>query len=459
MSHTTDWSKIYTSRRLGDEEGSATLRSEYERDYDRIIFSSAFRRLQNKTQVFPLPGHIFVHNRLTHSLEVASVGRSLARYAGQFIAHHCLNGEHIAAQEFYRFSLPSVVASACLAHDIGNPAFGHSGEKAISQYFLQNQSLKSHFSDKEWCDLIHFEGNANAFRIVAQKKPHRLQMGLGATMATLSAMIKYPCESSAIDPMYGYRKKYNAFQGEIDLLRQVAENTGMALISEEPLIFSRHPFVYLVEAADDICYAIMDWEDATRLRIVSHPFASEYLMELVKTDPDYDASKTARILRTLQSDPNEQMAYLRAKSINTLVKHCAEVFSELVMSGEIFQNPKSLVKGIPTEAAKVLNEIASISIEKIYNHDSVVRIELAGYRVLYGLLEDFVPAVLTAEPGSSAQKLLQILPGQYRPTSEETDYEKVMKVLDYVSGMTDLYALELYRTLRGISMPGYGVHE
>lgn len=457
--HSGIWSKIFSGRRLGEGDGSNLLRSEYERDYDRIIFSSAFRRLQNKTQVFPLPGHIFVHNRLTHSLEVASVGRSLARYAGSFIADHCLDAGDRVSEEFYRFSLSSVIASACLAHDIGNPAFGHSGEKAIRQYFQQNSDLEKHFSEKEWMDFTHFEGNANAFRIVAQKRAHQVQQGLGITMTTLASMIKYPCESSAIRSDIAYRKKYNAFQSELDLLRRVALSTGMTQESDEPLVYSRHPFVYLVEAADDICYAIMDWEDATRLKILSHDFASEYLYELVKTDPDYNPDKINKILATLKSDPNERMAYLRAKSINALVRQCAEVFSDYVRTDKIFKNPIPLVQSISSGARSILEAIGKLSFEKIYNHESVVRIELAGYRVLYGLLEDFVPAVLSSQATPTHQKLMQILPLQHRPSPGDSDYAKVMKILDYVAGMTDLYALELYRNLRGISMPGYGMHD
>lgn len=456
---TNDWSNIFSGRRLGEDDVSNTLRSEYERDYDRIIFSSAFRRLQNKTQVFPLPGHIFVHNRLTHSLEVASVGRSLARYAGKIVADHYLDPEDRPSEEFYRFGLSSVVASACLAHDIGNPAFGHSGEKAISQFFLYNPGLKSYFSDKEWSDLINFEGNANSFRIVAQKKAHRIQQGLGITLTTLAAMIKYPCESTAVDKNIPSRKKYNVFQSEVDLFCQVTEGTRMYRESQDPLVYSRHPFVYLVEAADDICYAIMDWEDATRLKILPFDLAFEYLYALVKTDPEHSPEKTSKILATLEADPNEQIAYLRAKSINTMVRHCSEVFSEYVRTGQIFRNPPPLVKGISKQAQLLLNEIANHSYHKIYNHESVVKIELAGYRVLYGLLEDFVPAVLAASPDATSQKLLQILPVQYRPIPRESHYQKVMKAIDYISGMTDLYALELYRNLRGISMPGYGMHD
>lgn len=458
MSTPLDWSKIFTGRRLGDEENTHTIRTEYERDYDRIIFSSAFRRLQNKTQVFPLPGHIIVHNRLTHSLEVASVGRSLGRYAGQFIALHCIDDTDHRSQEFYRFSLPSVIASACLAHDIGNPAFGHSGEKAISQFFRQNEALKTYFTEKEWADLTNFEGNANAFRIVAQRRPHRIQQGLGITMTTLAAMVKYPCESTAIEASSCHRRKYNVFQSERHLLEEVARATLMYRESDEPLVFTRHPFVYLVEAADDICYAIMDWEDAARLKILPIDLATEYLLALVETDPDYNAQKTQRILHTLRTDPNERLAFLRAKSINALVKHCAEVYTGYVQTGAVFQNPEPLRNRVPAGVAKILKDIADLSVQKIYNHDSVVKIELAGYRVLRGLLEDFVPAVLAAKPDAAEEKLLQLLPIQYKPEADDTHYQRVMKVLDFVSGMTDLYALELYRNLRGISMPGHGMH-
>ncbi len=458
MTQPMDWSKIFSPYRLGEEPSGNSLRTEYERDYDRIIFSSSFRRLQNKTQVFPLPGHVLVHNRLTHSLEVASVGRSLGRAAGGYIAQHCVDKNDAATREFYTFSLASVIASACLAHDIGNPAFGHSGEKAISRFFEHNSSLRNLFSEGQWTDLTRFEGNANSFRIAAQRKPNRLQQGLGITVTTLAAMIKYPCESTAIDKDFVHRKKYNVFQSEKQLLAEVADRTGMKCEASRPLVYGRHPFVYLVEAADDICYAIMDWEDAAKLRIIPIDFAKELLLELISTDPDYNSRKITAILNGLENDPNEQLAYLRAKCINVLVKHCIAVFEHYVASDKFQIHPPSLVDNLPPAVKSALQKIVNHSVEYIYNHDSVVKIELAGYKILSGLLEDFVPAVLSSPPTGMDKKLLRLIPAQFKSHPDERPYEKVIKVLDFISGMTDLYALELYRNLRGISMPGHGLH-
>src|SRR5215216_4151868 len=247
---------IFTEKRVGSDKIPTGARSGFQRDFDRLIFSSAFRRLQNKTQVFPLPGTAFVHNRLTHSLEVASVGRSLGKMAGERLSASLKDNEE--AYEFYRYELANVIAAACLAHDIGNPAFGHSGEKAISSYFIENaatkidgQELLSFFSEKECKDLAAFEGNANAVRILTHSFRGRFRGGFGLTYTTIASILKYPCEAIAVNKQFRHRKKYGFFQTEKDTVVEIAKDLHMIEESSEPVIFRRHPFVYLVEAADD----------------------------------------------------------------------------------------------------------------------------------------------------------------------------------------------------------------
>src|SRR5688572_14851781 len=248
-----NFNSIYTSKRVGAEKNPEGPRSGFQRDFDRLIFSSAFRRLQNKTQVFPLPGVAFVHNRLTHSLEVASVGRSLGQIAGREIAQEFKNDEEV--YEFYKYELSNVVAAACIAHDVGNPAFGHSGEKAISSYFIEHageiidgKPLREFFSPGEWQDITNFEGNANALRVLTHSFRGRFRGGMGLTYTTIGAMLKYPCESIATDRSSKHRSKYGFFQAEKDIALKVAKELNMIPESSEPLIFKRHPFVYLVEA-------------------------------------------------------------------------------------------------------------------------------------------------------------------------------------------------------------------
>lgn len=190
--------QIYTSQRTGNHGATSASRTDFQRDFDRIIFSSAFRRLQNKTQVFPLPGSVFVHNRLTHSLEVSSVGRSLGSVIGDFIVQNFEKELSEDSKNFYQHNLSNVIASACLCHDVGNPAFGHSGEDAIASYFERNEAdLKQKFSEKEWADLVNFEGNANAIRVLTHQQSGKDLGGTQLTYTTLASIAKYPCEAIA----------------------------------------------------------------------------------------------------------------------------------------------------------------------------------------------------------------------------------------------------------------------
>lgn len=454
------WTNCYSAERYGAENNQSTQRTEYERDWDRIVFSSAFRRLQNKTQVFPLPEEVFVHNRLTHSLEVASVGRSLGSILGEKIAALPEVKEKESSKEFYREHLKSVVAAACLAHDLGNPAFGHSGEKAISQYFIQrkeDQSFTSLFSEKEWADLVSFEGNANALRILTKDFQGRMQGGYRLTYSTLAALIKYPCEAFAGNQKKGpiHQKKYGFFQSEIPIFQDIVNKLGIpSFSSENGISYARHPFVFLVEAADDICYNIIDFEDAHRLNIFSTNFVKDTFLKLVFLNPNEKRERILATLEKLKSDANETVAYLRAKSINYLTLRCAEVFWERkdeILAGKLDQ---SLISLIP-EAQGVLKEIEAISIQKIYSQPSVVKIELAGFRIMAGLLEDFIPAALKPENERQKheEKLVELIPRQYRFEETDRPYQKMRCILDYLSGMTDLYALKLYRNLRGIEIP------
>jgi dGTPase len=450
-----NWNNIISGRRTGESNTNKEIRTDYQRDFDRIIFSSAFRRLQNKTQIFPLPGSTFVHNRLTHSLEVASVGRTL----GKLVGHKLIEKNQIENKqyEFYKYELQNVVASACLAHDIGNPSFGHSGEEAISNYFNENKKflidgnqLSDFFSEEEWIDLINFEGNANSFRILTNQFNGKSVGGYRLTYATLAALLKYPCESNAIDKTNISTKKFSFFQSEKIIGNEILEELNVEKINTNSGVYKRHPFVYLTEAADDICYRIVDFEDAQRLHIIPHSEVLELFIELLTTFNKDDITKVKKTLKTI-SDKNEQISYLRAKCINRLTLESTELFinnSDRIIKGEY---DTGLVDEI-TEQNPFLKTIQKISIDEIYNHDSVLQLEIAGYEIMSGLLKLFVPAVLRHKPNLKDSKVLGLLPKQFEPNNTSA-YNKVMAVLDYLSGMTDEYAFELYRKLFGIEIP------
>ncbi len=453
------WENCFSPERYGDDRLPKDARSVYERDYDRIIFSSSFRRLQNKTQVFPLPERVFVHNRLTHSLEVASVGRSLGMIVGEALAELPALANNPLAQDFYRNQLKSVISAACLAHDLGNPAFGHSGEEAISKYFLDRQNdqgFRAAFSDAEWEDLISFEGNANALRLLSRQFNGRLKGGQQVTYTTLASILKYPCESLARDKTKGkHRSKYGYFQSDKAVFETLVEKLPFRKDSDQPLAYFRHPFVFLVEAADDICYSIIDYEDAHRLGILTYAEVREDFMALLEADPNTDISRVHRNLENLREDKNESVAYLRAKVINLLVQACADAF--LAHADDLLQaNFKSSLLSSLEPFQKALSRIEKKSIGRIYSHESVMKIELAGFKIMSGLIEDFVEAALMPAKlrQKRHQKILALIPYQYIFKEEDSPYEKVMSILDFVSGMTDNYALELYRNLRGISVPG-----
>lgn len=455
-----NWETLFTTQRIGQEKESAGARSGFQRDFDRLIFSSAFRRLQNKTQVFPLPGSTFVHNRLTHSLEVASVGRSLGSIAGEKISRE-IAGKSSDTYEFYKYELANVIAAACLAHDIGNPAFGHSGEKAISAYFIDHadtridgKELKSFFSEKEWADTSNFEGNANAIRILTHTFKGRLMGGLGLTYTTIASILKYPCEATGIDKQFKHRKKYGFFQSEINAVNTIAAEFGMKREDNVTVIYQRHPFVYLVEAADDICYSIIDMEDAHRLGILSPAIVKDSFLQVIEC-LDNDRNEENRTLKVYNKigDLNEKISYLRARVINLLTTRAAEVFCDnrqQILTGTFND---TLVDNIENTCPP-LKELFKISNEKIYNHGTVLEIELAGYNVMSELLQLFVPALLRHKPGHKDEKILKLFPMQFTEFREAgSAYKKVLSAFDFISGMTDLYATEMYRKLKGVEIP------
>ncbi|MDR1984496.1 MAG: dNTP triphosphohydrolase [Prevotellaceae bacterium] len=457
-----DLNKIYSNKRTGKSTEQEHSRSIYRRDYDRIIFSSAFRRLQNKTQVFPLPGSIFVHNRLTHSLEVSSVGRSLAAIAGEFIVSKYPSDLTAESREFYLHDLQDVVASACLCHDIGNPSFGHSGEDAIAEYFREKEAdsaFKSNFSETDWADLTNFEGNANAIRCLTSKQSGKESGGLGLTFSTLASIIKYPCASTAISKKIIHRKKFGYLQADKDVFREIVTETAMKrdltanAQSSDNLAdtYYRHPFVWLVEAADDICYNIIDLEDAHRLRIIEHNECIEVFLRLLK---ELESDKTQQIENRLFAieDKNSQISYLRAKSIGSLIYRTSELFKEnlcRILSGVADISLYDLIK----KDNSSLSDIAKFSVENIYNHRSVVEIENAGYNVMRELLQHFIPPIL--KPKEQRRKMedkaVQLIPRQFL-FDMEAPYMKVLGVIDYIAGMTDNYAVDLYKRIKGIDM-------
>lgn len=417
-------------------------RTEFQRDYDRLIFSAPFRRLQNKTQVFPLPGSVFVHNRLTHSLEVSCVGRSL----GNDVASQLLK-KHPALADSHISEIGSIVSAACLAHDLGNPPFGHSGEKAISTYFSEGQgmALKKELSPMEWDDLTHFEGNANAFRILTHQFEGRRKGGFVMTYSTLASIVKYPFSSQ----LAGKKSKFGFFLSEEADYQKIARELGIIQLSkpDEPLRYARHPLVYLVEAADDICYQMMDIEDAHKLKLLTHDETKELYMQF------FDEKRRKRIEEVCRivTDVNEQIAYLRSSVIGALIKECTRVFTEneeKILTGE-FEG--TLIMHICSPLKEAYDNCSAIAFQRIYRSSDVLDIELAGFRVISTLIDLMINAVRSPEKAYS-QLLINRISGQYN-VNAPTLYGKIQAVLDYISGMTDVYALDLYRKIKGNSLP------
>ncbi len=448
-----NWQTLISSKRLGKENKQKPLeerRTEFQRDYDRLIFSAAFRRMQNKTQVFPLPGSVFVHNRLTHSLEVSSVGRSL----GTDISRELIR-RHPELADTELTGMGAIVSAACLAHDMGNPPFGHSGERAIRTYFSEGNGRALHdlvtpdgreLSEAEWMDMTRFDGNANTFRLLTHHFNGRRRGGFVMTYSTLAAIVKYPYGSDRAvrKPKFGY------FESERLTYLHIARELGIRCMEEGAdgsQRFARHPLVYLVEAADDICYEIMDIEDAHKLRILS----DEQTMDLFLAFFEPQERERLRNAYSSDTDVDDQIVYYRSCVINALERACVGVFLE--NESEILNGTfeGSLVDHIPPLLHEAYRRCEEVATSRIYRCKEVTDVDLAGYHIIYTLLELMTDAVMAPEKAYSSLLLAQV-PSQYEVRAERRG-DRLMAVLDFLSGMTDVYALDLYRKINGHSLP------
>ena len=440
-----NWQTLISSRRYGKSNAPRPLeerRTEFQRDYDRLIFSAAFRRMQNKTQVFPLPGSIFVHNRLTHSLEVSSVGRSL----GTDVARELVR-LHPGLEQTEITGMGAIVSAACLAHDLGNPPFGHSGEKAIAAFFSEGegQPLKDKLTAVQWTDVTNFEGNANSLRALTNQFHGRRSGGFAMTYSTLASVVKYPYDSQ----LAGQSGKFGFFDTESATYRRIADELDIPRLPSPPgtVRYARHPLVYIVEAADDICYEVMDLEDAHKLKILT---TAEVIDTLMAYFPAERHDHLQQVMDTVE-DPNEKIAYLRSSVVGRLVESSANVFLEneqAILDGTFEGH---LLDHLPTLEKDAYAGSCELSCNKIYNSADVVDIELAGNRIITFLLSKLTGAV--CDPGLYYSRLLlSQVPGQYDVHAPDL-FTRVQAVLDHVSAMTDVYALDLYRKLNGMSLP------
>lgn len=435
-----NWEQLLSLKRQGDKGKRLRIEQDdtrlgFEVDYDRIIFSSAFRSLQDKTQVIPLSKTDFVHTRLTHSLEVSVVGRSIGRLVGKKIIEKYPHLQEVHGYQANDFG--AIVAAASLAHDIGNPPFGHSGEKAIGEYFSigKGQKFKDQLTDKQWQDLIDFEGNANGFSVLTSSRPG-IEGGIRLTYGVLGAFMKYPKESLPKKPTSNIAdKKYGFFQSDKEFFKEVANELGLIPNkSGDDIGFERHPLAYLVEAADDICYTIIDFEDGINLGLVSEDFALEYLIKLVKDTIDTNKYKTL-------TTKEDRISYLRALAIGNLINDAVRIFIE---------NEEAILKGkFPfalTDKSKhkaQIDDIIKLSVKKIYQSQEVIEKELSGYQMINNLLDKFITAYNNKHEGKATnydKLLLKILPEKHDVEKEDL-YDRLLHICHFVSMLTDGKAL------------------
>jgi len=442
-----NWEQLLSLKRFGDT--NKRLRKEqdetrlgFEVDYDRIIFSSEFRGLQDKTQVVPLSKTDFVHTRLTHSLEVSVVGRSLGRKVGQLLLKKHPHLENVHGYRMNDFG--AIVAAAALAHDIGNPPFGHSGEKAIGAYFKEGKGaeFKKHLTEKEYQDLCDFEGNANGFKILTESRAGR-EGGLRLSYATLGAFTKYPKESLPTRPTnHIVDKKYGFFQSEKKMFEDVATELGLIKRYEDGLSYQRHPLAFLVEAADDICYTIIDFEDGINLGLIQEEYALEYLINLVRgkiITKNYNALNTTE----------DRISYLRALAIGTLIDEAASLFmthEDSILEGQ-FETALLEVSQYKAQITDIIN----LSIKNVYRSKEVINKEIAGYEILNQLLKAFGKMAYHyfEDTMSSYDKLLlNSLPETVKLCNDSL-YQNLLAVCLYISKLSDTNAMLLHKKLQG----------
>ncbi len=439
-----NWTSLLSLKRYGDTEPrfrhlQDETRLGFEVDYDRIIFSDYFRSLQDKTQVIPFSDADFVHTRLTHSLEVSVVGRSLGRIVGQAILHR---HPGLAKEGYKAADFGAIVAAAALAHDIGNPPFGHSGERAIGEFFHSGagRQYKAHLSKAQWHDLIYFEGNANGFHLLTETR-QGINGGIRLSYATLGAFLKYPKESIPVRKTnHIAEKKYGVFQSDKETFQDVVSELKLQKIRAAENTYFRHPLAYLVEAADDICYSIIDFEDAINLNLIPEEKALEYLLNLVRHNlitEKYTALKT----------PKDRVSYLRALAIDTLIHEAAHIFIEneaAILKGEFAH---ALLEKSRYKAQ--LKDIINISIHNMYQSREVIEKELVGYRVLTRLLEVFTSAVNHQYAGKETgfdKLVLALIPEEYN-FAKESLYDRLLGVCSFIARMSDKHAMLLYQKI------------
>jgi dGTPase len=440
------WEQLLSLKRQGDT--SKRLRKEqddtrlgFEVDYDRIIFSSEFRLLQDKTQVIPLSKTDFVHTRLTHSLEVSVVGRSIGRLVGKKVLEKYPHLKEIHGYQLNDFG--AIVAAACLSHDIGNPPFGHSGEKAIGEYFSSGsgQKYKSEVSPKEWQDIIDFEGNANGFSILTSSR-EGVEGALRLSYATLGTFMKYPKESLPKKPTSNIcDKKYGFFQQDKKFFQEVATELGMISNKTNPDVgYFRHPLAFLVEAADDICYTIIDFEDGIKLGLINEDFALEYLIKLVQKSID---SKKYNELKTKE----DRISYLRALAIGSLINDAVSIFME--NESDILKGEFSVSLMDKSQYKAQISDIINISVKNIYQSKEVIEKEIIGYKVIHTLLDVFTNAYINTSNNSATNQdklIMNILPEKYK-SNKETMYDKLLNICQFISLLTDGKAIEIYKII------------
>ncbi len=441
-----NWLQLLSHKRPGETNTIAhdQTRSRFDQDFDRIIFSHPFRKLQDKTQVFPLPEDDFVHTRLTHSLEVSVVGRSLAKNAGTYLLKKY---PELRKADYSIHDFGGIVGAACLAHDLGNPPFGHSGEDSISSFFLTNENgifFKEKVSETEWKDLTNFEGNAQGLRILNGKG----NGGLKLTFATLGAFSKYPLSSSCTkEKGRKSQKKFGYYQCNSKLFREMAKEMELLPVGENK--WCRHPLAFLVEAADDICYHIIDLEDGCRLGLVPFETVKELLAEII--GDSYSEEKVQKI-----DSQNERLGTLRALAINQLIKECSDAFieyEEQMLVGTFDTDLTSLIPSAPA-----MKKIIDLSIEKIYRSKIVLEKEAGGYEVIDNLIESFSTAAYAKyfnKPLPKHDSVLRLLPEEYEVQLKkaQTVYDALQIVIDFISGLTDSHAVRLYKTIKGYRLP------
>ncbi len=452
-----DWINLLSRRRLGSNSAPADsdARTDFQRDFDRIVFSSAFRRMQDKTQVFPLSENDYIRTRLTHSLEVSSVGRTLGTLVGEgIVQRHGLNEHNIVAAD-----VGAVVAAACLAHDIGNPPFGHAGEDAIREWFQTSDlaaALLEPLNDSQREDFLAFEGNAQGFRVLCRLQNPDNAGGMQLTCATLGTFTKYPRASLVDDlpaPSIAF-KKFGVVQQDLPLFREATDILGMVRLSPEHDAWYRHPLAWLLEAADDICYHIIDIEDGYRLGHLSYAAVRDLLGAVVGADD--------RVWTRLKgiSCERQRIEYLRARSINSAVDQVFRCFMDHDDTLLDVGFPKDLLQQLP--AADALEACKATALQHLYYSNNVVEIAAAGFEVLGGLLEAFGGAVEEVsrrgdDASARGKMLVNLVPDQFleRKGHREPDpYSRLLGVTDFVSGMTDSYAVSLFKKITGISLPG-----